>query len=186
MASTHAIGKGVNGGLHLHCFQYAEFFLGLDLLAYGCRDTADHRGNRSTDLFLIGRVSLGALAGLGLNRAVEDDAFAGAAIEFKGQGTLSVFVGFGNVNQFNDEIFTLFDFNRNFLAGLKAVEECRRWKHSRVTKFLHVFIEVAVNLRVHQVRVEIVVTDGALEAFFQIGTGRFEVHFFGAGSGDGP
>ena len=71
----------------------------------------------------IGQLGFEPGLGFGLDRFVEDGGFAGHAVQLEGDDPVAVLVGGPDVNQLDEECFSFFDADGDFLARLETVEE---------------------------------------------------------------
>ncbi len=177
-----AVAGGIDGGLHFHGFDDDEFVAFCDFVARGGTDAGYEARDGCTDLPRVGGVGLRAAFGFGLDGAVEDDALAWAAVEFEGECALAVFIGLAHVNEFDDEDLAFFDFDGDFLAGFESVEEGGCGKDGGAAEVSHELFHIGEDLGIHQMAVEVVVVDVAMQFGGEFGACCFEVHFLSAGS----
>ena len=94
---------------------------------------------------------------------VDDDGFAGHAVELVEEGAAGFVVGLADGDELDDEDFPGIDLDFDFLADLEAVEEGGRGELGEIVVFLARCLEVLKHTRIHEVGVEGVLDFGGFE-----------------------
>lgn len=176
-----AVAGGCDGGEHFHRLEGEQGVAFFDFVTDADGKTRDHAGHGGGDLIGIGGVAFGP-RGAGLDGAlVVDLHVAWVAIEFENRSALTGGINFGDVVQADEQGFSSFETERDFLFVLEPVEKRGGRQDGEVAEIFARFDEVFVNLGIHQVRVKLVIARGFVAGDFgNLDACFFEIDFFRA------
>ena len=143
-------------------------------MARGDCDFCDHAGEGSGDVGgVCGVAFLSGGGGGGGEGFVDDDGFAGHAVELVEEGAAGFAIGLADGDELDDEDFPGIDLDLDFLADLEAVEEGGGGELGEIVVVLARCLEVLEHARIHEVGVEGVLDGGGFEgeAVLDVGSG---------------
>ena len=116
---------GIDHCFHLHGFKRKQFLSFRDFVASSDSDTDNHSGHCGGDMSRVGRIGFGPFCSFRFDRLVDDFDFARLSVEFEENGSYAVRSRFAHSEELDNQTFTGFDVDGEFLTECWPEEEDR-------------------------------------------------------------